>query len=360
MRSLPLPLSQAVRMQQKIPKGGLMTSQDAPIENDHLSRSRHVFHLSKELLDDIELSRLPPEALLLKAARLARLLGSEETRKWIKFELQGYNSSDPVSLKYMSQTGRWTNYEKKEGYWGPLAQIDESIQTSKLRLQTMRLPDLSGDYLTIALREVMTNATAINSLVIAMSGVRSRVMALLHDFASRIYYEKLFSGLAETIFEKYKARVDPLISSRCGDVLEKLPYVFDRLAEGDAEAISQALNTTRRIIDSFADAVYPPSSEMIKLGGNELSLGPPHHKNRINAYIAERIDSESRRTRLRQSLANIYDRVSKGVHHDVSIDEARAIVLSTYLLLGEILELPEPRDSSSGTVANITEENVEP
>lgn len=54
-------------------------------ENDHSSKSNHIFQLSKEHLDDTELDRLVPEAMLLKAARLARLTGSEETPKWIEF-----------------------------------------------------------------------------------------------------------------------------------------------------------------------------------------------------------------------------------------------------------------------------------
>ena len=39
------------------------------------------------------------------------------------------------------------------------------------------------------------------------------------------------------------------------------------------------------------------------------------------------------------NLANLFDRVSSGVHNDVSVSEARALFLNTYLLLGEILHL---------------------
>ena len=55
------------------------------------SRSEHILELSKELLDDIELSRTNVENLILKASRLARLVGSEEIRQWLKFEMGGYN-----------------------------------------------------------------------------------------------------------------------------------------------------------------------------------------------------------------------------------------------------------------------------
>jgi hypothetical protein len=41
-------------------------------------------------------------------------------------------------------------------------------------------------------------------------------------------------------------------------------------------------------------------------------------------------------------MASIYDRVCAGVHADVDSGEARALVLHTYLLLGEILSLPSP------------------
>jgi hypothetical protein len=54
------------------------------------SRSEHILELAKELLDDIELSRLSAEALLLKTSRLARWVGSEEIKYWINLEMKGY------------------------------------------------------------------------------------------------------------------------------------------------------------------------------------------------------------------------------------------------------------------------------
>jgi hypothetical protein len=40
-----------------------------------LSKSEHIAALARELLDDVELSRLSAEALVLKATRLARGVG---------------------------------------------------------------------------------------------------------------------------------------------------------------------------------------------------------------------------------------------------------------------------------------------
>jgi hypothetical protein len=52
-------------------------------------RTGHTIELAADLLDDIELSRLKAEELLLKAARLARLVDDSETGKWLRFELYG-------------------------------------------------------------------------------------------------------------------------------------------------------------------------------------------------------------------------------------------------------------------------------
>lgn len=303
------------------------------------SRSEHILELAKELLDDIELSRTSAESLILKASRLARWVGSEEVRYWLKLEMGGYNGSNEISLKYMGVTGRWLSKEKQTGYWGPLAQQEAAIEAEKAKLAALRTPDSSGEWASIAIGNVTKAMTQAANNISRLSGIRTRVLAHLHAFVSEIYYEKQFDSLSESIFERYKSDVDSLIGESCGDVLEQIPSVMSRLAEGDQEAISQSLTTCRRVIDSFADSIFPPSEEAIEIAGNTLSLAANRHQNRINAYIHQRIDSNTRKKRFRQNLANLYDRVSTGVHNEVTVEEARALFLNTYLLIGEILHL---------------------
>jgi hypothetical protein len=303
------------------------------------SRSNHVLALARELLDDIELSRTSPENLILKASRLARWVGSEEVKKWLKFEMGGYYTGDPVSLKYMTLTGRWTDKEKQLGYWGPLAQQEAQIVAETAKLASMRTPDSSAQYANIAISNVTLAMSASANLIARLAGIKSRALGLLHTFVSDIYYEKEFDSLAESIFERYKRDVDDLISTHCGEVLQKIPAVMDRLSQGDAEAISQALSTCRRIIEAFADSIFPPSDATLEIGSNVLKLDAAKHQNRINAYVHERIESQSRRQRIRQNLANLFDRVSTGVHNEVTPEEARALFLNTYLFLGEVLHI---------------------
>jgi hypothetical protein len=302
------------------------------------SKSGHIVELARELLDDIELSRIDADKLILKASRLARFAGSDEVRAWLKYEMGGYENT-PVGIKYMSLTGRWVDAQKQQGYWGPLSQQETLIQAYRNQLAAMRTPDAGGDYANLAILNVTNAMNAITSNISRMGGIKSRVLALLHTFVSGVYYEKEFETLAESIFDAYKETIDVLIATHCGDVLQKIPSVMSRLAEDDSESISQALTTCRRIVDSFADSIFPPSEETMEVGGNVLKLGASNYQNRINAYISLRTQSTSRRQRLRQNLSNLYERVSTGVHSEVSADEARSLFLNTYLLLGEILSL---------------------
>jgi hypothetical protein len=299
-------------------------------------KSEHTLELAHELLDDIELSRTDAESLVLKASRLARLVGSDEVRYWLKLELGGYNSTNEVSLKYMAITGRWIDKEKGLAYWGPLAQHIAAIEAEKAKLAALRIPDASA---LVAISNVTNAMNKTTANISKLSGVKSRVLAQLHNFVSDIYYEKEFDSLSESIFEKYKSAVDTLIADSCGDVLEKIPSVMSRLSAADEESIRQASVTCRRIIEAFADSIFPPSDETINIGGNVLLLDESKHQNRINAYVHQRIESKSRKQKIRQNLSNLYDRVSTGVHKDVTAEEANSLFLNVYLFLGEILHI---------------------
>jgi len=301
--------------------------------------SDHVRALSRELLDDIELRRLDAEKLLLKCSRLARLAGSEEVQQWIQLEMTGYNDTDAVSVRYLYRTGRWINVEKKTAYWGPLAQQQAGIEALKSKIATLRLPDIGGEWANVAVQGVIREISATTKSISAMSGVRSRVMSMLHSFVSETYYAREFAAVAEGTFERYKRDVDILLAEKAAAVLQKIPAIVDRLSEGSDEAVSQALTTVRRVLETFADAVFPPSEAVIELGGNVLKLDAYKHQNRINAYVAQRTESVPRRQRLRQNLANLFDRVSTGVHKDVTAEEAYSLFLNVYLLLGEVLHL---------------------
>jgi hypothetical protein len=320
---------------------------------ERVSKSEHIMSLARDLMDDVELGRLPIEKLLLKASRLARLTDSEEVKQWLGFELHGYGGHTAVCHKYMGLTGRWTNKEERKGYWHSLSGVEAVVDTAHKIISTIRVPDISISISsanpsqrvsTLQPSQIIANVlgkiTIAQNNITQLSPIKGKVLGLLHRFVESVYYERLFSGMAESVFERYKANVDTLLVGRCTEILAKFPAVYDRLAEGTPEAVSQALSTCRRILDEFADVVYPASDTPAPLKDGTMAVGQQQTSNRIEAYVNSRIYSDSRRKKIVQALKNLYSRTNAGVHADVSHDEAQSLMLNVYLVLGEIVLLP--------------------
>jgi hypothetical protein len=328
--------------------------------------------LSQELLDDIELSRLPGDSFMLKASRLARLMQAEAIEQWLLFELQGYpNPWTTSSRNWMVTTGRMPA-DKDRGFFLPFAALEMQIEQNKQQVKQLQIPNINfapsssnpseyvtgwaGTGLTAVTAPIKTIVDRIDSLsqvTVQEVEIRSRIVALVHDFVSRTYYELLFASLQETLFEKQRTLIDKRLSESCADVIKKVPAIYDRLLTGeDQEAISHALTSCRRMIDAFADAVYPAQDTLIRLGDKSFQVGQMQHQNRILAFLHDHCDSKSRRERIRRSLTDLYDRLSAGVHSDVSASEARVLFFLTYILLGEILELRDADEAKTATMSS--------
>jgi hypothetical protein len=298
-----------------------------------------IAKLASTLLSDIEQGSLPVELLVAKGLTLARAIGDEEAIEWLTYEAVGYDSSKPVAERFAVLTARWDGKSDK-GYFGSAVSIANTVATMAHSLEAEKAFQPSGQYAIIQqqekARQIASWTTTIAPLLAVVSGVKTQ----LHLFASRVFVEAQFSETSRSIFERYQTGVDKQLASTAASAFEKLPHVFERLQRGEPEAVSHALVSCRRIIDSFADAIFPARAEPVVVDGQPLDCGPAKTKNRIRAYIAGKIKSGSRRERINKNLGSLYDRVSAGVHGDVTMDEAQALVLNTYLLLGEIASVP--------------------
>jgi len=333
----------------------MTTEPDLTSSDSRLNLEEHKLSLARDLLDDIELSRLGPEQLLLKASRLARLVDEDKTRDWLGFELRGYPDTD-LGRRYMSHFGRWTDKKTNVGYWSPLSSVGAWAVAMQAEIQQLRVPDVSVSISSANPYEHVTGfagmnlATAsqpVNSTLLRLQQcttqiaqlreIQSRVMAEIHTFAVRTYYRLAFSGTAESIFREHQSYVDRLLRDRASDAVEKIPAITARLSDDDPEAISQALNSCRRMIKAFADAVQPGENKQVEEEGEQYEIGSDKVLNRIQYFLSEKCRSKGRRERLNRNLRALWDRASSGSHAEVAPDEAKALFLQTYLTLGEIL-----------------------
>jgi hypothetical protein len=310
-----------------------------------VSKGDHITALALELLEDAELSRISVDSMVLKASRLARLVGDQEAQEWLWYERHNYDDHDPTALKYLALTERWIDVAGKKAFFAGIAVQEATLDAFKQQLDAVKAFVPSGPYAQMQLNEQRSKIAEITPNITNAARVISAVRAQIQDFATRIYHERLFSHQSESIFQAYQEQLDALLAGTARTAFERLPHAFERLGTGDAESISHALTTCRRVIDSFANAVFPPKSDLVHIGHESIEVGERQVRNRLRAYMHERIGQCSRYDRLNKSLGSLYDRVSAGVHADVDAGEARALVLQTYLFLGELLSLPD-RDPS--------------
>jgi len=185
---------------------------------------------------------------------------------------------------------------------------------------------------------VLARLQALTNGVSTLASIRSRVLAAVYEFAVSQYHRLAFENLSESIFEAHRSAIDRVLADAAPEVLEKLPSIMDRLAAGDTEAMSQAMNSVRRMIKAFADRVYPPREEDVVLDGQKYDVGSDKVLNRLKLFLSANCASQSRRDRLNRSIRDIHERASVGSHADVTQQEARALVLVAHMTLGEIAE----------------------
>lgn len=109
-----------------------------------------------------------------------------------------------------------------------------------------------------------------------------------HKYASRIYKTIAFKDAPKTNFDYLKSAVDDRLLDLNPELAEQLMIVFKTVSGASKEELSQSLTTCRRIIEKFADVVFPPKSELHK-GRN---VGKSQYINRLWAFIDIVIESE--------------------------------------------------------------------
>lgn len=307
-----------------------------------MTRQDEALRVAEEILADIELKRLKPSEIVLKASRVARLTGHEELSAFLSCERNGYAGSES---EWIARAGRRVTEDDSKFYPQSIAKVEASLEAAQEAIKAMQGGgNYSGDYVTIASREHDARIASQAKAVGVWSGIAGQVVATIYEMLAETYHELLFSELQASLFADIQGRVDGSLAEASGSALQKIESVSDRLRDGDPESVSQALTTCRRLIDSCADHVFPAQEEPYAIGAEAtLSVGQQNVLNRLQAYTHQCGIPKGRRDRLRRTIADLYSRCSAGTHADVTVDEARFVFLHTYIAMGEVLTLTPVR-----------------
>lgn len=329
------------------------------IDAEYQTRTGQARATAAELVDDLERGTAAIEGCLLKAMRLARLTRDGAAQTWIRLELAGYPPDfDIASLGDCEKYARIGRVNTDGSHWlASLPSLEAKCHTSSAHLDSPQ-PALQHG----AENFIAANATL--QVIRAMVQYResreadyvtnlrtfSAMKAGIHAYASETLIALEFGDVVTDLVEAARTDVDIFVRSTCPQAAEQLIAMEERLRDGDAEALTAALTSCRRLVKTVADAVFPPQREPIRgRDGKERKAGNEEYKNRLIAFLDRRITSESSRAlatsafeHLVARLEAVHQKACKGVHDDVTIDEARLAVIHTYLFVAEVARASRP------------------
>lgn len=331
-----------------------MTDQSS---NTRISEARRV---AMTLLDDLESATVPIDTVLMKAKRLARLMRDSDAQHWLDLETSGYPSTFSLSelgtcRKYAVACGRINEVESKF-YTKSLPEFEANAESEQLLLAANK-PSTSLSKVKDFLEKNATEALMTTQLKLQASqkknyaqskSILASLKAGIHNYATDMYLALELGDVAQDIFEAARNEIDTFVRAHCPKAAEKIIAINEQMANGSSESRTAALTSCRRLLMSIADSLFPASEEgWTDSAGKVRKVGVDQYKNRLLAYMDARQQSdgsaaivESELEFLAARLDAIYEKTCKGVHVDVSLEEARLAVIHTYLFIGEVARFP--------------------
>jgi hypothetical protein len=197
-----------------------------------------------------------------------------------------------------------------------------------------------------------------------LNRIRSRIQSYLLQTEAAIELSVVATGA----FERVRVAVDARLGDVAPEALVQFRAAYERASVGDNEARSHALTSCRRVLASVADALYPPSDvPLVGSDGKKHALTADKWKNRLYTFASERIANNASRSvtqanldELDRRMSALNDLTSKAVHAGVSAEEVDQAIVQTYLLIGDLVRLPEPvSEPDVDSTAEVVGENGE-
>jgi hypothetical protein len=332
------------------------------------SLALEAFELSTEVLADLELSRLQLSGCVMKAARLARLVGDDDYFLILRNELAGYPSSpkgvppdvwrlcklaNRVKAKEkIDDKGKSTGEIVETAELRSIASIEENATTLKMRLSFFQPQPVSissanpNQYISAPIRDISTEAKIAMSYRDEISLIAAR-RAFVYDFVLAKHFELRVSSAAEDIFDGYRKRVDDHLGDLIPDELRRLDSIRSNLESDNPEDWANAAHSCRRLLQAVADKLYPPSDQSVKsTEGKNIKVGNENYINRLVLFCENKMSSgvsfkvmSSDLKYIGERLDSVFSAAQKGSHAKIDRSEAERFVIHTYLLIGDILDL---------------------
>jgi len=333
-----------------------------------LTKFEQALETCEKILTGIELGTLTTSSMLMMCLRVARLTNDTDAIEWLQYENSGYPRdedgrviSEAWNTAYNRGRGSYNKDKQRVIFTTLASELEGRIYSNRTALNNFSTSgaSVSGDYANLAMNTLTRSVS--NNTVSLLNDIteEERKLALLkaqyYDYASKKHIELSFSSTTADVFSVYREKVDSYFSKLPSDIISKLRAIDDKINSNNPELYSQALTTCRRLFGDVADELFkinfPNYTEkMYKTkSGKEIDVSGEHYKNKLSAVIEKLQDKSTNKCLIGSNILYLIDRMDtlndlqcKGVHNEISKEDAMQCIIHTYICLGDILSLQYP------------------
>ena len=316
--------------------------------------------LSREILKNFELSEIPLSNIALKTARLARLLDEFDYEKAFQLEVSGYKSYPdgipPDIFKIARLANRVSKDDKgqEEAYRRSIGQMifEEKAYLEALKVSADPNISLSSanefQHISRPISNQRERQINLNTLRILEEQLSER-KAFLYSYVMKKNIELEFAGNLYDVFSSTLNSIKNRIVKIIPDGVKKITSIIENLKSSNEEDWSNAVHTCRKLLESTANKIFPPTKKTIKKDGKDIKLGKNQYINRLIAFVEENVSSSTYSNIVGSQLSFLGDRLDaissatqKGSHNVLKKrSEAERYFVYTSLILSDILSFLE-------------------
>jgi len=235
-----------------------------------------------------------------------------------------------------------------------VGEIDPELEQWKNSIDDMAVPSGMGEYDTAAFTdESIRNKGAIRLRMKALHTIKQRIKTRCLNYAIRVERQLQAQSKSQSFLQQIQNEVNNYFKAHSEDVYTKLQKAAQLVDSNDSEDYSLLLTQVRRAIKASADFLYPPITELIKCSdGKERILGDDQYLNRLQEFLMTSFPESTSRDLVRAELEHLdtlarrlNEIASKGVHADVSPQEAKQGLLGLYMFLYNVVVKLQNKDS---------------
>lgn len=227
-----------------------------------------------------------------------------------------------------------------------VGEIEPELEQWERSIKDLSIPSSMGEFDTAAFTDRYTNKKEYIRLRIrAVHTIKERIKTRCLNYAIRIERQIQTQSKSESFLQECYTQVNNYFKAYSEDVYMKLQKAAQLVGSNEPEDYSLLLTQVRRAIKVVADYFYPPKKELVTCSdGKERTLGEEQYLNRLQEFLSTTFPKSASRDLLRAELEHLAvfarrlnEVASKGVHANVSAQEAKQGLLGLYMFLYNVI-----------------------